>query len=63
MGVSKPPKGVFVAGNGVYVECRWCGKIVRLNKFLFGSLHFCLTPEERAEVDENSEPPKFTERL
>ena len=37
---------MIVAGNGVYDRCRACGQLVRLNKTLFGSLHFCLTDEE-----------------
>ena len=31
-----------------YARCRICGKIIRLNKFILGSLHFC-EPEQRVE--------------
>ena len=39
---------MFVAGNGIYERCADCGQLVRLNKWLFGSLHCCLTDEDRA---------------
>ncbi len=29
-------------------QCGMCGKIVKINKPIFGSLHLCLTAEERA---------------
>jgi hypothetical protein len=39
-----------IVGNKMYEICANCGKIVCLNKFLFGSLHVCSeiegTPEE-----------------
>jgi hypothetical protein len=38
---------MIIAGNGIYETCRDCGKLVRLNKPVFGALHFCLSPEER----------------
>lgn len=31
-----------------WMRCEWCGKVVRLNKPLFGSMHLCLTEEGRA---------------
>lgn len=34
-------KNIITAGNGLYSTCSKCGKIVKLNKFLFGSLHIC----------------------
>ena len=36
-----------VLGNKVYDVCAGCGQIVRQDKLLFGSLHFCATPEEQ----------------
>lgn len=42
------PDGVWVFGEGMYAVCPWCENIVKLNKFLVGSLHVCLTDEERA---------------
>ena len=41
---------LILAGSGIYTRCEWCETLVRLNKPLFGSLHFCLTDEEKAEV-------------
>jgi hypothetical protein len=32
------------------VKCRWCRKVVR-EKLLLGTLHICLTDEERRIVD------------
>ena len=32
---------MITAGNGIYERCPDCGKLVKLNKFLFGSLHIC----------------------
>jgi hypothetical protein len=29
-----------------YVVCKTCGKIVRINKPILGSLHFCLSDED-----------------
>lgn len=34
-------------GHHCYSECSKCGKWVRLNKWIFGGLHFCLSPEPR----------------
>lgn len=31
----------------LYARCLDCGKIVHINKMFFGSLHACLTTEER----------------
>ena len=34
--------------NGkAWVVCRDCGKIVRFDKPLFGSMHICASPKER----------------
>lgn len=43
------PDGLFVVGHRIYSICRYCGGIVRVDKPLFGSLHFCLTDEQRKE--------------
>lgn len=42
------PPGVFVVGNQLYTQCGACGKVIRLNKPILGSLHICLTDEELA---------------
>ena len=34
-------RNAIVAGNGIYEKCRDCGQMVKINKFLFGDLHFC----------------------
>jgi len=34
-------------GSSIYGICEWCGKMVKVNKMLFGSAHFCTTEEER----------------
>ena len=38
---------MIVSGNGIYEICADCGRLVKLNKWLFGSLHLCLTEEDR----------------
>jgi hypothetical protein len=38
---------MFWRGHHCYEVCGVCGKLVRLNKPLLGSLHICLTEEER----------------
>ena len=38
---------MILIGNKLYERCPDCGKIVQLNKFFFGSMHICLTPEEQ----------------
>ncbi len=42
---------MITAGNGIYETCSYCGRLVRLNKPMLGSLHLCLTTEERDQVD------------
>lgn len=39
---------MIIAGNGIYERCADCGNLVKLNKWIFGGLHFCLTDEERS---------------
>jgi hypothetical protein len=42
--------GQIVAANGkLYGRCPDCDSIVRMDKWLFGALHFCLDEEEREE--------------
>jgi hypothetical protein len=43
-GVNKP----IIVGGSIYCECLDCGKLVRVNKPILGSLHFCLSDEEMA---------------
>lgn len=42
------PKDTWVIGNKMYAVCNDCDSIVCLNKFLFGSIHICVTDEEIA---------------
>lgn len=42
------PAGTFAIGNSWYNRCSECEQYVKLNKFLFGSFHLCLTDEESA---------------
>ena len=44
----------FVHGNSFYGICDACGKLVKVNKFFFGSLHICLTEEEIRQNEEKS---------
>jgi len=39
---------MIIAGNQIWDTCADCGKFIRVNKPVFGSLHFCLTDKERA---------------
>lgn len=32
----------WIEGRRVYAVCPTCGKVVCVNKIIFGSLHFCL---------------------
>lgn len=42
---------MIIAGNGIYENCHDCGKLVKINKFFFGSLHSCLGSQERAQLN------------
>lgn len=37
--------------NYPYDRCYYCGKMVKLNKFILGSFHICITEEQRRQVD------------
>lgn len=37
---------MIVVGNGIYEKCCNCGSLVKINKWLFGSMHICLNEEE-----------------
>lgn len=32
---------MYTVGNSIYAVCKRCGSLVKLNKWLFGSLHIC----------------------
>jgi|10_taG_2_1085330.scaffolds.fasta_scaffold191724_2 hypothetical protein len=38
---NKEHPSILVVGNKFYSECDACGKLVCLNKTLFGSMHVC----------------------
>ena len=40
------PDGFFIVGNKLMAKCEACGKIVRVDKLIFGSLHCCVLAEE-----------------
>lgn len=42
---------MIVTGGKLYERCGYCQGLVRLNKPILGSLHFCLSPEDRARID------------
>jgi len=42
---------MIVIDNKIYAQCEDCRKLVRLNKPLFGSMHVCLSDEERSNLD------------
>lgn len=50
---------MIIAGSHLYENCADCGKLVRVNKPIFGSLHVCLSSEERAmkEIYSKRQPP------
>jgi hypothetical protein len=39
---------IIAIGGKMYGVCADCGEIVRINKPMIGSTHFCTTEEERA---------------
>lgn len=41
------PIGTFIVGNKLMAVCRDCEKVIRVDKPIFGSLHICLTQEEK----------------
>ena len=47
---------MIIVGNKIYERCADCGALVRVNKFLFGALHICLSPEEIEQKRANKIP-------
>lgn len=43
-------------------QCEYCGKIVKVNKAFFGSLHICVTDEEAAAIDAFRARQRLTKR-
>jgi hypothetical protein len=42
--------------GGIYDRCAKCGRLVKLNKFLFGDLHLCAGEDEKGPEVEFWEP-------
>lgn len=40
--MSNVPEGYFVVGNKLYSKCYACGKMIRVDRFIFGSMHLCV---------------------
>jgi hypothetical protein len=53
MSQSQPPYG-FIVGDRWYGICCWCQKLVRIDKPILGSLHFCLTEDQKRARSELS---------
>lgn len=49
---------MIIAGNKIYDHCGYCGRLVCLNKFILGSIHICLSAEERQKIDRAALPPQ-----
>lgn len=43
------PQGTFIVGNKLMGVCVDCEKIIRIDKPIFGSMHICLTHEEKEQ--------------
>ena len=48
-GVKERKRVMKISGKHIFDVCGDCGKIVRLNKFIFGDIHACATPEQQIE--------------
>lgn len=44
------PDEVLIVGASMYSTCDKCGTFVKINKFIFGSLHICVS-EEKANMN------------
>lgn len=51
--MTKPPSSneYLVVGGKIYSTCDDCGKLVRVNKPLFGSLHVCIEDEDEEKAE------------
>lgn len=49
----------FIVGNKLMGICGECGNLIRLDKPILGSIHFCLTQEERALKASNEYAAKY----
>ena len=44
--------------GGLYDTCSKCGKLVKLNKFIFGDLHICVAPDKTKKKTSRGEFPR-----
>lgn len=42
---------MIVTGGKIYDVCGYCNNLVRLNKPIVGSMHICVSPDERSYID------------
>lgn len=40
---------MWLAGRGLWGVCGVCHRVIKMNKLILGSLHFCLSDEEIAQ--------------
>lgn len=43
---------MIVTNGKIYDKCDYCQKLVKINKAFFGSMHVCVSPQERAKINE-----------
>lgn len=43
---------MIISGKYIWNRCDYCGQMVRLNKFLIGSAHICISLEEREKLEQ-----------
>ena len=44
------PGQIVAVGNKIYGRCADCGGLVRVDKWLFGSLHYCVPAKGKDNV-------------
>lgn len=49
---------LIIAGNKIYTVCPYCGRFIRVNKPFLGTLHFCVSSEERKRIESESKESK-----
>lgn len=51
----KLPKNLFRVGSKLYGICTQCDSVVRIDKPIIGSLHFCSNPLQKTENQDGEE--------
>lgn len=54
---------MIVAGTGIYERCGYCMKLVKVNKFIFGDMHICLSESDRNAIDYEANKLKKYRRM